>query len=547
MNFRLNSYDYFINGEYDNQLILKFIIEELRSGVNSKRFKTQTLRMFNILLLLNEEHQFDIYNNRRIQNIIDGKVNEFVGDVEETQLLALYSESLFSQGISYFADFLIKLMKSEFEKEDEQNQFNNFAIKLITSFVGYVFNEKLIIRIRQPFTTFFKSQEDPLVAYVDKENIKPLVTEEIFNFILSKITTISKEDYWLEDVRFIVENKVLGSDENEVFFERLNAIRPNFTNLTTVQITDILKQVILVLSKLDMKKQKEKPQFIAFFNKIFANRSVNNRNVNFLSEALNIPENTEIIVDYLYWSYRIVHYFKETTPFFNQIANSNITNRNLVNKAILRLQKENGYTLIPIYDVVLSDKTYSETSFKLLEYVFRSKNDKDEYRLEYSKLDIKIKEMSSHIFEESDKLESITSFFEKMIDITPFKESLSNIISSQSKVHILLLSIKLQHLAFDKITEADVLFDYEDNIELLNAISESGEKRHKIKLVNVIVRKIPKQDTQDDAFTILEHSSGFNKRDTGKIIKLLEEFSDNAELAERISNIISTLNAKQIK
>ncbi len=538
--------DYFSNEEYDNQLVLKFIIEELRSGTNSKRFKTQTLRMFNVLLLMNEVRQFDIYDNRRIQNIIDGKVNEFVGDIEETKLLALYSESLFNQGISYLADFLIELMKNEFEKEDEQNQFNNFEIKLIRSFVGYVFNEKLIIRIRKPYTTFFKNQEDTLVAFVDKENINSLVTEEIFKFILSKIEIISKEDYWFEDVRFTVDNKVLGSVENEAFFERLNVIKPNFTNLNAVQITDILKQIILVLSKLDMRKQKDKSQFIAFFKKIFADRNVNNRNVNFLSEALNTTEHIEIIVDFLYWSYRVGHHFNETAPYFNQIANSNITNRNIINKVFLKLQKENGYTLIPLHDVILSDKTYSEVSFTLLEYIFRSKNDKEEYRLDYTKLDSKIKEMSNHIFEESDKLEPITNFFEKMIDVIPFKESLSDIISSQSKVNILLLSIKLQHLAFDKITEGDMLFDYEDNIELLNAISESGEKRHKIKLVNVIVRKIPKKDTQDDAFTILEHSSGFNKRDTGKIVKLLEEFSDNEELAERVSKIVISLKSKQI-
>jgi hypothetical protein len=292
-----------------------------------------------------------------------------------------------------------------------------------------------------------------------------------------------------------------------------------------------------------MKRQKEKPQFVTFFNKIFANRNVSNRNLNILNEIINSPVHVKIIVDFLYWSYRVVHHFNETAPILNRIANSNIENRGIINDMILKLREEDGYTLIPLYDVILSDKTYDEVSFVLLEYIMRSKDDKGKFRLDYAKLDAKIKEMSVHIFEETEYYDSITNFFEKMIDVISFNQSLSDIISSQNKDKILLLSTKLQHLAFDKITEGDILFDYEDNIELLNAISESGEKRHKIKLANVVVSKIPKQDTQNDAFTILEHSSGFNKRDTGKIVKLLEEFSDNDELKDRVSKIIANLKS----
>jgi hypothetical protein len=533
--------DFFANQEYDKKLVLKYLIEELRNGVNSKRFKIQVLRIFNIILLMNETKTFDVYENRRIQNVIDGKLNEFLEEIEETKLLALYSESLFNQGINYLANFSISLIKTEFEKETEYNEFSSFATNLITSLVGYVFNEKLILRLRKSYTTFFKNQEAPLVAYVNAKNVSRIVTDEIFKFILSKIQKIESNDYWYEDILFIVDNKTLGSIENEAYFQRINALKPNFTNHNFREITDIVKQVNQVLSKLDMKKQKDKPQFIAFFNKIFANRSVNNRNLNLLNETINSPENIEVFVDFLYWSYRVAYHFNETAPFFNQIANSNIANRSIINSVFLKLQKEDGFKLIPLYDVILSDKTYNEGTFILLEYVLRSIDKEGNYSLDYAKLDTKIKEMVVHIFDESDYKDSITKFFEKMIDVVPFKESLSGIISPQSKDNILLLSTKLQHLAFDKITEGDVLFDYEDNIELLNAISESGEKRHKIKLANVIVSKIAKQDTQNNAFTILEHSSGFNKRDSGKIINLLEEFSDNKELKERVSSIIANL------
>lgn len=535
--------NFLANEEYSRELVLKYLVEELRSGVNSKRYKIQVLRIFNIILLMNEIKAFNEYENRRIQNIIDGKLNQFLEEIEETKFLALYSESLFNQGISYLADFTIDLIKFEYEKKTENNGFNNFASKLITSFVSYVLNEKLIIRLKKPYATFFQSQEEPLVAHVDAKNVSRIVTDEIFSFILSKIQKIDSEDYWYEDVLFIVENKTLGSVENEEYFGRINALKPNFVNYNFGQITNILDQVNKVLSKLDMTNQKDKPQFIAFFNKIFATRNVNNVSRNLLNEAISSPEHIKIIVDFLYWSYRKVHHFKETAPFFNQIANSNSANRSIVNNIILKILKEDDLTLTPLYEVILSDKTYDEITFILLEYILRSKNDKNNYSLDYSILDTKIKEMVVHIFDESDYKDSMTNFFEKMIDVVPFKESLSDIISSQSKENILSLSSRLQHLAFDKITEGDILFDYEDNLELLNAISELGEKRHKTKLTNVVVSKIQKRDTQNDAFTILEHSSGFNQRDTGKIVKLLEEFSDNEELKERVSDIISNLKS----
>src|SRR5690554_4074758 len=535
--------DYFANEKYDRELVLKYLIEELRSGVNSKRYKIQVLRMFNVILLMNEVKVFDVYENRRIQNIIDGKLIEFIEEIEETKLLALYSESLFNQGINYLADFTINLIQTEFDKETENKEFSGFATKLITSYVGYVYNEKLILRLKKPYTTFFKNQEDTLEAYVDAKNVSRIVTDEIFNFILSKIQKIDSEDYLYEDVLFVVKNKTLTSVENEAYFGRINALKPNFTNHNHQQVTEVIKQVNMVLSKLNMKKQKDKTQFDAFFKKIFANRTVSNANRNLLNETINSPEHIEVIVDFLYWSYCVANYFNETAPYFNQIANKNTANRAIINDVLLKLREEDGYSLIPLYDVILSDKTYNDVSFTLLEYILRSKDDKGNYRLEFSKLDEKVKEMSVQIFEESEYCDSITTFFEKMIDVEPFNESLSALISSQSRDKILLLSTKLQHLAFDKITEGDTLFDYEDNIELLNAISESGEKRHKIKLANVVVSKITKQDTQNDAFTILEHSSGFNKRDTGKIIKFLEEFSDNEELEERMSNIIANLKS----
>lgn len=535
--------DYFANEKYDRELVLKYLIEELRNGINSKRYKIQVLRMFNVILLKNEINTFNVFENRRIQNIIDGKLTEFIEEVEDTKLLALYSESLFNQGISYLADFSINLIKTELEKVTENIKLSDFAIKLITSFVSYVYNEKLILKLRKPYTTFFKNQGDPLVAYVDAKNVSKIVTEEMFSFILTKVQKIDSEDYWYKDVLFIVDNKTLGSVENEAYFERINALKPNFTNHNHQQITDILKQVNKVLSKLNIKNQNDKPQFDAFFKKIFANRNVNNANRNLLNETKNSPEHIKVIVDFLYWSYYVAHHFNEAAPFFNQIANSNNTNRSIINEVILKLKEEEDYTLIPLDDVILSDKTYSDVSFTLLEYILRSKDDKGDYRLDYAKLNAKVEEMSLNIFEKTNYYESTSTFFEKMIDVEPFNESLSTIISSQNKDKILLLSIKLQHLAFDKITEGDTLFEYEDNIELLNAISESGEKRHKIKLTNVVVSKITKQDTLNDAFTILEHSSGFNKRDTSKINKFLEEFSDNIELEERISKIISNLKS----
>lgn len=531
--------EFLLDEEYDRELIFKFLIEELRSGVNSKRFKIQVLRIFNVILLLNENKVLSIHENRRIQNIISGKLHEFLDEIEDTRLLVLYSESLFSQGVSYLADFSIDFIKTEYAKEN--NEFSNFANKLVMSYVGYVFNEKLILRIRKPFATFFKNQEDPLVAYVDEKNVTKIITVEIFNFIIGKLQKIDSEDNSYKDILFIVQNKTLGNVENEAFFERINALKPTFNNHQFIQIIDIIKEVNLVLSNLNMKKQEDKLQFDTFYKKIFANRRVNNINRNILTETINSPEHIKIIVDFLYLSYCIGHHFNEAAPFFNQIANSNNVNRKIVNNVFLKLRKEDGYPLIPLYDVILSDKTYDEITFLLLEYILRSKDDKGNYRLDYPKLDVKIKEMSTHIFEESEFKVSITKFLEEMIEVGPIKESLTDIISSQSKENILLLSSKLQHLAFDKITEGDTLFDYEDNIELLNAISESGEKRHKVKLANVIVHKIPKRDTQDEAFTILEHSSGFNKRDTSKIIKLLEEFSENDELKERVYDIILKL------
>jgi len=535
-NQKIDEINSFIEKEDKKAQVLNYLIEELRKGVTSERFATLTTRIFNIILELNTKNLLNEFDNHRIQNVIDGSLDKFINKIEKNIELVKYVDILFSQQIAYLSDFLIKLINSEYKSTKEVFD-TEFATEIFGELIKSSNSIDLFKKLNEAFAIYFINQDESFTSLVSSKKVKPLYSDKIVEHILSKhVANLEEESQGLSDIIFITKNSYTYDSIKEKIFERFNAIYPNFTNRDKNYLLGIVKNITPLIKSFTYSHTFDQTR--NFVSLLLANRPFNNQNINFLNEITGIVDEVQVIVDFLESIYIATKNKIDVSSYYNQIAISNSENRLIVNNSFLKLKDENGFHLEPVLDFIVSDTTYTGSSFRLLEHAFTVKG-KENYRLNDDKLNNKVIEMSNFIFEEAEHYDDIISFFENHIDDERIKDSLADSISGKTKDEILVLSPTLLKLAFDKIVQN--IFDYEEDLEVLKAIASSGEKSHLNKLAKVVVAKLLRDETLDAAFEILELSKPFNKRDSENIIGNLTNFLELEDYKEKVSELIDKL------
>ena len=476
--------------------------------------------------------------NHRIQNIIEDELVNFFDKVDINSELTSYIDNLNSQNIKYLTKFIKSLIQEGYQSEEDVSEFiSELLIKIISESKS----SGLISELKEPFLKYFKSQEISLSELINGNKVPYIFTDDLFDYLLSELKTLDVDSNYYNDIIFVENNIKLEDYNNEKVFEKLNNIYPNFSNKNKQEILKTIELSLPFISPLTYSKKEEKKQIELFLNKFFSNRTVANRNVNLITETINNSDEIKILVKFLSKIYITTNGSIATIKnYFHTIANSNVTNRIIVNESFIELKENYKFNLSPLFDIILTDNAYEKNTFKLLKHMFTYKKD-NKYILSDDKLKNKTIEMFNLVFNDNEKANEVILFFEGLTDDKRIKEILSDIISGKTKEEILKLSTKLLKFSFDRITENDNIFEYQNDIEILKAIAESGEKNHLSKLTKVIVSKLQKEETIDEALTILEISKSFNDRDSRNIITNLENILENDSYKERVGNIINKL------
>ena len=521
------------------EIVINYLIEELRKGAKSGRFKTLVANTFELLLKINSKLQLSAYDNHRIENNISSILGEFISKSDSYIELVNYIDTLHNQNINYFGEFIFNLINNDYKEGNEEH--DEFCVDMVLNLTNSLSNGILLQKLKNPIFEEFKGQSISFKDYIKSDNVKHIKSDKFLELIISKISQLQSTSPELEDLIYYVSNiDVMYSFEKEKIFERFNAIHPQFTNQNSQFIFNVVSTVNPLIDKLNDYK-KPIVQVESFITKLLTNRTVNSRPINYLTEIINDEEKIKTTIYLLENLFKASSHQITVKDYYSTIANSNEVNRGLVNSSFLRLKNKYNYQLVSILDVIVSDNVYSDDSFQLLEHALLYKSD-GKYNLDDEIVDKKIVEMAGIVFSQSDKSEGILQFFEKNIDNERIKESLGNIIAGKTKDEILLLTPKLLKLAFDKITQNDELFTYKDDIEVLKAIGQSGEKIHLGKLAKVIISKLLQTETYKEAFEIIECSQAFNTTNTKNIVGYLEDISKNEEYKEKALELIEKLN-----
>jgi hypothetical protein len=524
------------------EIVINYLIEELRKGVTSGRYKILVANTFELMLKLNSKFQLSAYNNHRIENNIQTGLSNFLSRSDNYIELVEYIDNLYSQKINYLSDFLFELINNDYKKDKEER--SEFCIDMVLNLTNSLSNGSLLQKIKMPVFAEFEGQSMLFKDYIKLENIKYIKSDNFLELMISKISQLQSGSPELEDLTYYVGNiDILYNYQKEKIFERFNAIHPQFTNQNSQYVFNIIKTVNPLIDKLK-NYEKTFTQIESFISKLFANRSVSNRSVNFLTEIINDEEKIKTIIQFLENIFKASSHRITVKGYYSTIANSNETNRELVNSSFLKLKNKHHYQLVTVLDVIVSDNVYNEDTFPLLEHALLYKSN-GKHDLPNETVNNKIIDMADIVFSQSEKSERILQFFEKHIENDRIKNSLGNIISGKTKEEILLLTPKLLKLAFDKITQNDELFNYKGDFEILKAIGQSGEKSHLVKLAKVIISKLLQTETYNEAFEIIECSQPFNNTNARNIIGYLEDISKNEDFKDEALKLIEKL--KQTK
>lgn len=519
--------------------VISYIIEQLRKGVTSGRYKTLVANTFDLVLKINSKVKLTAFDNHRIENNISKHLDKFLNKSDSYIELVKYLDSLYEQKISYLSEFIFELINNEYKKEAGER--DEFCVDMVLNLTESISNGSLLQEIKAPIYAGFEGESMSFKDYIKPENVKHIKSDKFFDLLISKVGQLQSDSQELQDLIYYMANiDLLYNYQKEKVFERFNAIHPNFTNQNSQNIFNVIQTVTPLLAELK-DYSKTTTQIDSFISKVLSNRVVSNRNVNFINEIINDVEKIKITTLFLENIFKASSHQVSVKEYYSTIANSNAANRKIVNNSFLRLKNTYNYSLVTVLDIIVTDNVYDQDSFLLLKHALLYKS-KNKYSLPDETVNNKIIEMADIVFNGSEESDMILQFFEENIDDARIKVSLGNIISGKTKEEILLLTPKLLKLAFDKITLNDELFKYKDDIEVLKAIGQSGEKSHLAKLAKVVISKLLQTETYQEAFDIIECSQPFNKPNTKNILEYLEDISKNDEYNETTLKLIEKLS-----
>lgn len=512
-----------------NDVVIKFIINQLKKGKERNAYDSEVIPKFDFITVLNEKYPLDSYQNKRIQEIIDdNNILEIIFNKNNLISAITYCYSSFKQEIPYLLDYFIKHVNNQIvipdKPVDRWSDAFKFAIK--------TFQEKNILeKLREAFKKYY-TLDHYILDFEDLSDyqIEALVSEDLQIFIIDNITNLSDDDWAYLDFMCLTGRINISEKIANHLINKLNINYPNFNLKSIQEINTSLVTINSGLNMLDNFSGNINSELNTLFAKVVSNRLMphphpihtNNRAMdqpaNFIDQSVNDAQIVKNIIYFCCNIYRLSNGNISVTEVFIKLL-SNPTNRAPINTNLNSLIE--SYSLVPFFDIIVSDNTYSTDSFALLKIALTSKKGLD-YIVTDDKISNKLNECLNLIYANDSRANEIIGFLEGIKSDERIKHNLIIIISTQTRDNILKLSPVLQALAIDAVLDGENIFKFKDNIEFLKAVASNGGPKHIQKLTNLLISKIQQQTLLQEAITILLEVKRLNSKDADRILKELE-------------------------
>ena len=522
------------------------IIENLSKAQKRELWDLDFINSFELLMSVNAKHEISKAENIRIHELIQNKFGLIIEKIRQLDNLVEYSITTSIQGIKFLKPQIINYISGNTVKEAKIINRNRNLLELC---INKYKDEDALTMLRKPFFEIYQIddgvfQED-LVA---EEQVKYLITNEFIDFIIANIASISEEDHHLIDIMTIIETYGVSDKNVELLLEKIGALLPDFRGKNLLEVIDYLKVINDIFSLIGNDLSKSTVNIKSIVNKFYPGWKVPHTHPQYapdpsqdtlkdlINESSDNTEQIEILSSFYSNVYRLTKNSVNVVEAFNKISTKE-SNRQIVNEDFLELKEH--FSITPLFNVILSDNSYSSDCLSLLKYAFTNKVN-DDYTLPEEQEKSKIAEILNFNLEGKDQ---IYKFLEDLSDMdTRAKNILIALISSKEKSSILMLPNKLQALAIDSILSNEKIFQYQENEGFLKVVASNGKTTHIQQLVRLLVSMIQKEQSLNSAISIILEISHLQKKDATRLITELETYAENEEFKEGIQNAINKLN-----
>jgi nucleoside-triphosphatase THEP1 len=541
-NLQINELKKFIDNDSQRYItVINYLIQQLALYRERNLIKSSFINSLDMLIELNFIKELDLVINKRVEEIISDVLGGVISEKSSLDNLIPYSWAIKLQGRTYFSDQLTLILTHALSDIKPQQKYIDAFIIAINTYDDVAILKKLEI----PFGKLYMYDNILLTKVeLNVKQVNNLVSDSLMAYIIENVSSFDTENRFLDDLKFILGKRKSSKQIESDVISKIRWLFPNFTGKATIEITKAVGFInsFLILIKHGFSNQPEQLQGIA--DLVLQNRKIpsiqypNHRdydsNVSYVDECISGAGNINALLDFCLNIYRLTaNAVNINDVLIKIIANSEY--QELLNDKLSKCLT-NNISLKGLFDVILSDKIYSNTSLLLLKHALTSKQN-EIYELDDEKLDNKLRELLNLLYEEDARKLLIDSFLIDLANDKRIKGQLAIIIPDSSQENILKLSPLLQALAINAVLLGDAIFEYKDNLGFLKVIAKNGLVKHTEKLRKVIVSKLQRTTQVEDAKSIILELRHLSANDAKLIISELQSQPDGDGFKEVIKHI----------
>jgi len=522
------------------QLIHHHIIED--SKYNS------SLQMVNWLSFVSKIS--DSISIERVDYIkFDSELKKYYRDIipksTDVNLICKYTNRLNELGMPDLKNIIIEHISIEQEKKSEN--LDDY-VKAIFGIFNSEDDSKSLASFAEKYFT-----ENIIFDDIDysEEQMKYLFTDKIIMSTIEAIKELNKNDIAEELLWLFKEKPNISIDTYGKFFSHISNLIGEMRNKTKDEIISYINFLTPFIANIKDRNLKEEPEEL--FAKLFNPRGICNPSyprhlqydiqTEFINECMENEDESKLIIDFLCHIYRITSDNISLHSQFNSIA---YNHRSYFNSKLIELLNKN-FTLIPLFDIILSDENYSsEKTIVLLKQCFTQKEEDGTRYISDEQITNKIKLLLDNVSNSK-----VLALINNLIADDSIKQIVIDDIVNRDSAFINSLPQELLSFAINAFT-SQAASNYSANYVYLAIIAKKGNDSQKTVLVKLLQNDINNNQNIEKVLSVLDALEITKLTDINLLLALLNSYKENSldendELNDRINSLISKFNSKEKK
>lgn len=524
------------NGDAKLESIVDVLIERLNIGVKRRTFETEVNNVFEVICRLNVKTAFTRNTNLRIENEIKNSLSLFIPHVVAIKVVTQYSKSLLPSKIDYLDTYLEQFISNGFSQavENRPDSLN----RIFEAYIETTVDPRQLEKMSSFFLNKYQQNDESVRTYeLSKDQLQVLAAEDFFDHLLDKMEEVQDTDYYFQEIIALSEEIAFSQFIFTKIINKINGIYPNFNS----KKKDWMINFINALNEVFVHQQKifeGKPNglFHTLIKHIFNRTFTVGTAERFLPSELAGESEIDSFVSFAANIYKICDGGDSITNELQNVYDKSDYGRNSVVDILMKL-KDEGYDLLSVAEIFLNENNPNKLSLALVEYALT--DDRIISALPQTILETIIGTLIKGCVEgENQNIPNLLILIAKHSLISGI---INQLVSQLSKEEILMLKPEIQKHAFDIVLDGDNIYDYEQNLEFLKAIAVEGTSKHLSKLSMVIINKLTKEETLEEAIDIIENIKRITKIEAGRMLAILENVEDE-EMRKRGKSALEKFN-----